>query len=239
MVSVTVTESNNGYQYRSLLSNAVGELYSDPATFYWREPAGAASDRRTGEWRAPTGYFLIYRNGKLIGKTYENYFFDMPAIGSVSYDVLQVLPGGYYTRGTVASGRETITVSVSCPVLSLLDGTNKFIPANYSNDEQQEITITRRRDGQRVYYSGAKYPAVELSEHEELSANFSTFWIDGDDANADALEELLGKQVMLKTPKGRLIVGVLDSLPVVDSSWRRFYTIQLSQMEWRDFVDVT
>jgi hypothetical protein len=237
-IAPQVDSSMDGYEYRVRLYNGQGEVYSRAAAFSYGTPRGPISDLLEGEWRAPTGWFMIYRNGKYIGKTYENFFVDAAAIGNASYEVLQVLPGGYYTRGTVVQGN--VNVQVDCPALYYLkNGVWAFIPANYSNDEQQEITITRRRYGQRVYYSGAKYPVVELSEHEEFSANFSTFWLDGDDANADKLEALLGEQVMLKTPKGRLIVGVLDSLPIVDSSWRRFYTIQLSQSEWEDFTDVT
>jgi hypothetical protein len=233
---VIVNDAVNGYQYRAKLSNSAGEIYSEPATFYSGGPTGYASALKEGEWKAPTGYFLIYRNGELIAKTYNNYFTDSYVIGAASYDAIQVLPNGYYTRGTVVSGYESVTVTADVPTIIPL-GTTNYIPVCYSDDAAQEITITRRRHVQRVYYSGAKYPVVEMSEHEELSASFPTFWVDGDDANADALEALVGKPVMLKTPKGRRLVGVLDSLPGVDASWRRAYTVTLTQMEWEDYRD--
>lgn len=108
-----------------------------------------------------------------------------------------------------------------------------------SDDFDQNVSIMRRTHTAKPYYSGAKYPAVEIGEQEELSASFGTFWIDGDDENASVLEAMKGKPVILKLASGVVIIGVLDSLPGVNSAWRKAYTISVSQMEWEDFVDDT
>lgn len=232
------SEEANGYQYRAKLSNNVGEIYSDPATFVYGDPTGYVSDLREGEWKADTGYFIIYRNGKLIGKTYDNFFIDRLSIGAATYEVIQVIKGGYYTRGTIYNGMDTVTITPDAPMIAALSG-GDFFPLCLSDDAEAESKITRSVKTVKTWYSGARFPAVEVGEEETLSASLSSFWLDYDSENADKLEALLGKEVVLKLPHNRLIVGVLDGLPGVDASYRRGYTVTLEQMEWEDFVDVT
>ena len=230
------TQANNGYQYRARAYNAVGEIYSDTATFYWREPAGYASELRAGEWRAPTGYFLIYRNDKLVGKTYENYFFDMPAIGKASYEVLQVLPDGYYTRGTVAAGYETVTVSVDAPTLITLDG-KKVLSLTLSEDARRVQDIQRAREVAYTQYEGAVFPEAEIGEHESLSVSGDCAWTWDQKADADAFEALLGTPVIYKTPGGEMVVGVLDGFTQRDAHFYRTARFTIQQMDWRDYRD--
>lgn len=230
------SQAHDGYQYRVTLYNDVGSVVSRTATLNYGTPAGPASDLLTGEWKADTGYFLIYRNGKLIGKTYENAFVDMFAVGTCSYQVIQVIKDGYYTRGTLNFGQGPVIIEPESPLLAPAAG-GDFLPLCLTDNAEAECKITKSVKTEKTWYSGAKYPTVEISEEEELSAGFSTFWLDSDSADADALEAMLGQEVVLKLPHGRIIVGVLESLPIVDSSWRRAYSVQLSQMEWSDFVD--
>jgi len=181
-----------------------------------------------------TGVFLIYRNGKLIAKTTASVFVDRTFTGTAEYYCIQTLSGGNYRKSNTVA----INNTVDCPIIALLGG-GEFIPLGLSDNSEQEITITRRRQTVKTYYSGAKYPAVESGEQQELSTSFGTFWIDCNAEGADALEALLGFPVILKLPYGHVIIGVLDTLPGVDSSWRRAYTISVEQMEWSDFIDVS
>lgn len=233
---VPVTQEMNGYQYRAKLSNQAGEIYSDPATFFYGAPTGYASELREGEWKAPTGYFLIYRNGKLVGKTYENYFYDMPAIGEASYEVLQVLPDGYYTRGNVAAGYEIITVKVDAPTIITLDGT-KILPLTLSEDARRVQEI--QRSGEVVYtqYEGATYPEAEIGEHKSLSISGDCAWTWDQKDDADAFEALLGSPVIYKTPGGEMVVGVLDGFTQRDAHFYRTARFTIQQMDWRDFDD--
>jgi hypothetical protein len=169
----------------------------------------------------------------LIGKTYEYDFTDRAALGEHTYKFLQVLPGGYYSEDTVKA-----TSSVDCPMIAPLAG-GDFIQLALSDTFAQDIKITRKRNTQKTYYSGSKFPSVDIGEHEEYSASLATFWIDGDSEDADTLEAMLGEEIILKLPKGRVLVGVLDTLPIVDSAWRRAYTVTLEQDDWSDFVDDT
>lgn len=235
MVSVPVTEANNGYQYRSLLSNAVGELYSDPATFYYREPRGFASDLREGEWKAPTGYFLIYRDGKLVGKTYENFFLDLPAVGSVSYEVLQVLPDGYYTRGAIVQG--TVDAEVECPTLLSMDGSHTFLPLTLSEDPRRVQDIRHEAEVVYTQYEGAVYPEAEIGEHESLSASGDCAWTWEERDKAEAFRSYLKKPVIYKTPGGERVVGVLSGYTKKDAHFYMTARFSIQQMDWRDFAD--
>ena len=234
MVSVPVTSANNGYQYRGLLSNAVGELYSEPATFYYREPAGPAADLKEGEWKAPTGYFLIYRDGELVGKTYENFFFDMAAIGTVSYEVLQVLPDGYYTRGTVIT--ESVDVTVSAPTLIPL-GTTNFLRLTLSEDPRRVQDIRREAEVVYTQYEGAIYPEAEIGEHETLSVSGDCAWTWEERDKAEAFRSYLKKPVIYKTPGGERVVGVLTGYTKKDAHFYRTARFSIQQMDWRDYRD--
>ena len=211
-------------------------VYSRAAKFTFASPT-TRSRLITGFFPPDFGYFMIYRDGKLIAKTYSTKFVDSTVLGTHKYYALQVIENGYYTRSLPLNPVEG-TASVECNMISLLDG-GDFIPLDLSDDFDQNVAITRRTHTAKPFYSGAKYPAVEIGEQEELAASFSTFWIDDDDENASVLEAMKGKPVILKLVSGMVIIGVLDSLPGVNSAWRKAYTISVSQMEWEDFVDDT
>jgi hypothetical protein len=230
-----VTSASNAYQYRVKIKNDVGEVYSDPATFYYREPLGVCSDIREGEWRAPTGYFMIYRNGKLIGKTYENFFVDRAAIGQVEYQVIQVLKDGCYRRGAVTQG--TADVHVDCPTLFPLYGSGAPLPLTLSENSRRTQEI--QRSGEVVYtqYEGATFPEAEIGEHETLSVSGDCAWTWEEKDKADYFKSLLKKPVIYKTPGGERVVGVLSGYTKKDAHFYQTARFTIQQMDWRDFAD--
>ena len=224
----------DGYQYRMYVSNPVGEIYSDAATLTVGTPNGPISDLREGEWKAPTGYFLIYRNGELIGKTYENFFFDMAAIGSASYEVIQVRRFGYYTRGTVIT--ESVDVTVSAPTLIPL-GTTNFLKLTLSEDPRRVQDIRREAEVVYTQYEGAIYPEAEIGEHETLSVSGDCAWTWEERDKAEAFRSYLKKPVIYKTPGGERVVGVLSGYTKKDAHFYRTARFSIQQMDWRDFDD--
>jgi hypothetical protein len=203
------------------------------ATFTYGEPYGK-SELISGWFPASTGFFLIYRDGELIGKFYGLTYVDRSTLGAHEYYVIQVLPGGYYTK----SNTVTATASIECPMIAPLEDRDAaFIPLPYVENYNDGVTINRSVNTVKTQFSGAKYPTVEIGEGQTYSASLGTFWLESDSADADKLEALLKKPVILKTPQGRVLVGVLDRLPSLDLYYKRAYTISLEQMEWSDFVD--
>lgn len=234
-VGVECSPDIDGRQYRCRVYNDAGEIYSRAATYHYAAPSMQIGTPIEGVFYAETGYFLVYRGNKLIGKTYDYEFVDRTSLGENTYKFVQVLQDGYYTE---IIDQNTATASVDCPMIAPLEDRDAaFIPLPYVENYNDGVTINRSVNTVKTQFSGAKYPTVEIGEGQTYSASLGTFWLDGDTEDADKLEALLKKPVILKTPRGRVLVGVLDRLPSLDLYYKRAYTISLEQMEWSDFVD--
>jgi len=229
-----IAESSNGKRYRLHLWNDAGELYSHAALFTYASPT-QRGPLITGFFPPETGYFLIYRDGKLIGKTYGTKFVDKTAMGTHEYYAIQVLPGGYYTRSSPYPVRAT--ASLKSPVIGLLEGGN-FIKLELSTDADRAQDIQHSREVVHVHYSGSRFPTSEIGEAETLSVSFDTAWKQTDKAAADAFEALVGEDVILKTPGGYVIVGTLEGYELHDPHFYKSYRCTLQQGDWRDFVYV-
>lgn len=226
----------DGYQYRVMLDTDTGRIYSEPATFHYGTPAGPASELKEGTWRSDTGYFMIYRDGVLIGTTYENEFYDYAAIGTHTYRVIQVIRLGYYVEGTPLPDYETITVKVDAPTIITLDG-KKALSLTLSEDARRVQNIQRAREVAYTQYEGATFPEAEIGEHETLSISGDCAWTWEQQADADAFEALLGTPVIYKTPGGEMVVGVLDGFTQKDAHFYRTARFTIQQMDWRDYRD--
>lgn len=226
----------DGYQYRVMLDTDTGRIYSEPATFHYGTPAGPASELKEGTWRSDTGYFMIYRDGVLIGTTYENEFYDYAAIGTHTYRVIQVVRIGQFVEGTPLPDYETVTVTVDAPTIITLDG-KKVLPLTLSEDARRSQDIQRAREVAYTQYEGAVFPEAEIGEHESLSVSGDCAWTWEQQAEADAFEVLLGSPVIYKTPGGEMVVGVLDGFTQRDAHFYRTARFTIQQMDWRDYKD--
>lgn len=212
--------------------NDVGSVYSEPATYYYDDLLTPPAN--TTPSYPDTGYFLIYRDGKLIGKTYGAEFLDRFAVGAPTYKMRQVLPGGYYRD----SNEETLTPAIlpTAPAIALLSG-GDFLTLRLSEMSQRAQSFRRQRQVAYIQYAGATFPEAEIGEHEQLSCSFDAAWLHDAAEEAKAFEAMLGKTVILKTPGGELIVGVLDGYERRDPRFYRTYSCTLQQMEWRDYIE--
>lgn len=241
-ISFTASQAIDGRQFRCKLYNDVGEVYTRAATYHYA-PA-QISFAILGTWRSETGYFLVFRDGVPIGKTFSRDFIDRAAIGKHEYFVMQILPGGYYTGsytlvpGSGFSPTVTATASVSCPEIAPLAG-GDFIKLSLSDSADRAERFQRKREVQHVQYSGARFPAAEIGEHEALSVSFDTAYLRTDKAAADAFEALIGTPVILKTPGGRVVIGVLEGYDLNDPRFYSAYRCTLTQDDWRDFINDT
>lgn len=241
-ISFTVSQALDGRQFRCRLYNEVGEVYTRVATYHYA-PA-QISYAIIGTWRSETGYFLVFRDGVPIGKTFSRDFIDRAAIGKHEYFVMQILPGGYYTGsytlvpGSGISPTATATASVDCPEIAPLAG-GDFIKLALSDNADRAERFQRKREVQHVQYSGARFPAAEIGEHEALSVSFDTAYLRSDKTAANAFEALVGTRVILKTPGGRVVIGVLEGYDLNDPRFYSSYRCTLTQDDWRDFINDT
>lgn len=219
-------------QVRVRIWNDVGSVYSEPATYYYDNKLAPPAD--TTPSYPDTGYFLVYRDGKLIGKTYSSEFFDRFAVGAPTYKMRQVLPGGYYRD----SDEVTLSPAIrpTAPAIALLSG-GDFLTLRLSEMSQRAQSFRRQRQVAYIQYAGATFPEAEIGEHEQLSCSFDAAWLHDASEEAKTFEAMLGKPVILKTPGGELIVGVLDGYDRRDPRFYRAYSCTIQQMEWRDYIE--
>lgn len=228
----TANQNYDGFQFRVRIWNDVGSVYSEPATYYYDNKAAAPAD--TTPSYPDTGYYLLYRDGKLIGKTYNSGMYDRFAVGAPTYKMRQVLPGGYYRDSDEATLSPAILPAA--PAIALLSG-GDFLTLRLSELAQRSQSFRRQRQVSYVQYAGATFPEAEIGEHEQFSASFDAAWLHTDADEARTFEAMLGKPVILKTPGGELIVGVLEGYERRDPRFFRAYSCSLQQMNWRDYVE--
>lgn len=235
-ISFAADQTLDGRQFRCRVYNTVGELYSRVATYHFA-PA-QVSPLIKGTWRAETGYFLIYRDGKLLTKTFNPTFTDKTSLGDHRYYAFQVLPAGYYTRainpGPPASYFLDGKAEVSCPVIAPLDD-GDFMELKLSTDADRAQDFSRNREIQYIQYSGQTYPSAERGEHETMTATFDAAYLQSDRDLADMFEALVGLPVILKTPGGKVVIGVLEGYDLHDPKFYKSYRCSLTQMDFPDF----
>ena len=226
----TAAEALDGRQVRCRCYNAVGEIYTRTATYHYAAPNMKIGEAISGEFRADTGYFLVYRDGVLIGKTYDT-FDDRTALGEHEYRYVQVLPGGYYNSDTA-----TGTASVTCPAIAELSG-GDFLALRLSENSDREVRITEAREVEWTQYAGADYPSAEIGEGKSKAVALDVSALISDQAFAKTFTALLGRDVIVKTPDGTVVIGPLESLDLRAPRSHRSWTFGVTQMEWGDFID--
>ena len=178
------------------------------------------------------GTFYIYRDGKLIGKTTQSLYYDIRAVGTHQYYVLDVTQSGYYTKSN--------TVELDCPVkepwICLLPE-GPTLPLILSENAKRSQTITRGREVAYTQYAGAKYPETEVGEHESLTVTGDVSFTQAQQDKADTFESFLGKRVVYKTPGGLCVAGVLEGFQRRDPKHYKSYTFSITQMEWENYYD--
>lgn len=220
---------HNGSLFRFVIGDF--ETTSRTAKFTYAEPYKQAPDI-TGRFWPETGYFLIYRDDKLIAKTHENVFEDRSALGTHRYSAVQALPQGFYLRSNVV----TVSAFVKSPLIAPLAG-GDFIELRLSTEADRAQDFQRSREVARMRYSGTRWPVSEVGEAETLSVTFDAAWKQTDKAAADAFEALVGEDVILKTPGGKSIVGTLEGCELHDPRFYKSYRCTLQQGDWRDFTN--
>ncbi len=231
-LNVTGVSGKSGNQYRARVWTESGEVYSRAALLRYGTPAEKGK-LIIGFFPSETGYYMIYRDGKYIGKTYAQYFDDRAAIGKHTYQAMQALPDGNVSRSNVI----TIETWTKCPIIAPLAG-GEFVELSLSTDGDRAQEIHRSRETAHTYYSGAHFPASEVGEAETLTASFDVAYPHTDKEAADAFEALVGEDVILRTPGGYVIVGTLEGFDLHDPNAYKSYSCTLQQMDWRDFAYV-
>jgi hypothetical protein len=85
---------------------------------------------------------------------------------------------------------------------------------------------------------GSKYPVVEISDFEELSATYEVVWPYEKREVAYQFKKLLGNAVIVKSRGEQVVVGVLDGYELPVNSKTVGYTFTIEQMDFDDDASI-
>ena len=194
-----------------------------------------AEDAALLAWQTTGSYdfFLIYRDGRLIGRTTERRFTDAASVGAVRYQVR----GCYGSSANYGLSTEiAATVAVQYVTLSDMD-TGAILPLPYSESAHRTTSRTRKQQIQAVQLAGRAYPVIERSEHMAQSISVACAFYTQEDCAA--LEEMLGHIVTVRTPEGRMVTGCLAQLTErTDGGFYSVYTFSVDQADWEEAIRI-
>lgn len=212
------------------------------ATFTVSHPASGAvvltvdADHRAelswsyaGSWTE----FVVYRDGVAIAKTTDYSYTDDYSVCTVRYQVRACASDGTYNYSL--SNEVTVSVMPETVMLSAL-GSGKWLFLRLSTAQHRTNTIKASRTFSLTHLSGRRFPEAELTEFCDRSISVS--YATDDEAEKAALEALMGSPVCLKTPGGKMVIGILDTLSETESMFYSSYTFAVSQMHYPEEVDL-
>lgn len=177
--------------------------------------------------------FVVYRDGVAIAKTTDDSYTDDYSVGTVRYQVRACASDGTYNYSL--SNEVTVSVMPETVMLSAL-GSGKWLFLRLSTEQHRTNTIKASRTFSLTHLSGRKFPEAELTEFCDRSISVS--YATDDEAEKAALEALMGSPVCLKTPGGKMVIGILDTLSETESMFYSSYTFAVSQMHYPEEVDL-
>lgn len=177
--------------------------------------------------------FVVYRDGVAIAKTTDYSYTDDYSVGTVRYQVRACASDGTYNYSL--SNEVTVSVMPETVMLSAL-GSGKWLFLRFSAAQHRTNTIKASRTFSLTHLSGRKFPEAELTEFCDRSISVS--YATDDETEKAALEALMGSPVCLKTPGGKMVIGILDTLSETESMFYSSYTFAVSQMHYQEEVDL-
>lgn len=177
--------------------------------------------------------FVVYRDGVAIAKTTDYSYTDDYSVGTVRYHVRACASDGTYNYSL--SNEVTVSVMPETVMLSAL-GSGEWLFLRLSTAQHRTNTIKASRTFSLTHLSGRIFPEAELTEFCDRSISVS-YATDDEDEKA-ALEALMGSPVCLKTPGGKMVIGILDTLSETESMFYSSYTFAVSQMHYPEEVDL-
>lgn len=214
--------------------NGTIELFSTTdldAELQWEARISPYNHSYAGDW-------LIYRDGKLIGRTAQASvtFTDRHVLGTHDYYVLYRYKSGMYV---VSNGIEATMATGRDYAIAAFEG-GEWIRIQYTLKDKSDPEWEDSRGVAYDQMAGNEYPTPRLSSFYSSSGVYSAGFRSEDKEQHAAFRALFGKPVILKTPDDTVHVGILDS-------WKRKvrtehyteYSFTIQRIDWRDFKDGT
>ena len=222
-ITFSADESRSGEEYYCRATNEIGSTDSRVAVYLFEDPPAEEGG---------VGDYYVYRDGELLDRTTVAHFEDRTALGEHTYVIFNRLINNNAAR----SNAVTLTVAVRCLTIGLLSG-GPWQTLRWSDRENRELTLTRSREVRWTHYAGARFPEADVGEAEDLVGSFDAAWLAKNREQADAFEDLLGEEVVVKTPRGVVVVGVLAGYDRRDPRFYKSYSFEVRQEDWGGRVD--
>lgn len=172
--------------------------------------------------------YNVYRDGELIATVSGTSFADYYSAGKHTYQVYAMLSGGYYTP----SNAITEVVRPKYAMISLVSSIS-WIPLRIRSGGRPTYSSENQAQASFVHYQGRVLPVAYTTGFLDKSYSYSFSFLRKEDMQT--LAKLCGQMVILKTPAGERVVGILTGIS--DSRQQRINDFSFSIME-TDFSEV-
>ena len=172
----------------------------------------------------------IYRDGIWIGTaTGVTNFLDRHVLGTHVYRAEYWFADGNYTRS------ELVTGTMICDTLKIAEiRGGPWLDLHLSENESRTRNFRRYRTSALHHVTAARYPVMEMSPYEDLSGSFDCAFADAD--SAKEFEQFFGKEVILKSIGGEVIMGGLTEYEKKISDLYITVSFGVQQIHVEDFV---
>lgn len=176
--------------------------------------------------------FLICRDGVRIAHTSGSSFTDRTVLGGHSWQVINRLPGGYYTPSNTVQGE----LESYGTAMALLAG-GEWLELKKTDSDSYEQGITVSQQISLRHFEGAVYLVAEASPYIDQSGSYLVAWTYQEQTEAAAFEAMMGRPVILKARGGECTVGIMTGYSKRLPHFYKAYSFTLQRIEWEDFID--
>lgn len=177
--------------------------------------------------------FRIYRNSKRIGKTNSNSFVDFSVLGIHEWYVINKLASGNYDISNIVT--ETLATEQNL-IADVESGT--WLELKLTEKSNGIQNFSKNRQYSLRHFSGAEFPVAEVSPFTDMAASYDAAFTP-DDSGAAVFESLFGREVILKSRRGNVMIGVFASFSKIVGDFYTVYTFTLNRIHYEDFRDET
>lgn len=177
--------------------------------------------------------FLVYRDGKRIASVTETVFTDRLVLGEHTWAVINLLPGGYYTKSNELTG----TPKSCTTIIDTLENPTGWLELRLSENSDTRQRFSYQKTSSLRHFMGAALPVLEMSSFEDGSGSYDVAFETV--AEAKAFEAFKGKVVIIKSRGGNVVIGALNNLEKIAGDFYIAYTFTVQRIFWEDFINGT
>lgn len=176
--------------------------------------------------------FLVYRDSVRIAHTRGSSFTDRTVLGGHSWQIINRLPGGYYTPSNTVQGELK-----SCGTAMALLAGGEWLELKKTDSDSYEQGITVSQQISLRHFEGAVYPVAEASHYIDQSSSYLVAWTYQEQTEAAAFEAMMGRPVILKARGNECTVGIMAGFAKRLPHFYKAYSFNVQRIHWEDFID--